>query len=100
MLSPLTLGGLKTSQQKTVRFGAARVGLPPRADGSILSAPSQVFACMACALMFSNAGTFSPELQLFTRGVTSALKRTMVIVLEDAWVQNPPVLALVASSVS
>jgi len=37
--------------------------------------------------LFASRGGFSPELQLFTRGCTAALKRLAVILLEDAWVE-------------
>uniref|UniRef100_A0A7S2DLB5 TFIIS N-terminal domain-containing protein n=1 Tax=Haptolina brevifila TaxID=156173 RepID=A0A7S2DLB5_9EUKA len=76
----LTAGGLKSLMQKAVRFHAKQVEL---AQGLQCSAALVAAAC--AALLFADKGTFSPELQLFTRGGTAAFKRIAVIVLEDAW---------------
>lgn len=48
--------------------------------------------------MLASSGSFSPELQIFTRGCTAAFKRSFVILLEDAWVPEAPLLALVGAS--
>eukprot|EP00756_Hemistasia_phaeocysticola_P015966 Hpha_TRINITY_DN15445_c0_g6::TRINITY_DN15445_c0_g6_i1::g.175091::m.175091 len=81
VLSQLSIGGLKSAHQKVIRFSPRRVEL---SDGRTVSAG--VFAVVCSALTFSHPGTFVPEIQTFTRGVTAALKRTMVTMMEDAWV--------------
>ena len=82
-LSQVTQGGLKSAVQKTVRFGRRRVALGHLKDNA--SVRADVYAAVACALLALGKGGFVPELQIFTRGVTSALKRTAVILLEDAY---------------
>ena len=83
-LSPLSDGALKSLMQKAVRFHAPLTDLrdagPPVA--------TSVVCVVAILLLFSSRGTFSPELQLFTRGCSAALKRLAVILLEDSFVPN------------
>ena len=98
-LAPLTAGGLKSCMQKAVRFHAAQVAL-----GGAVTASAAVVAAVAAALLFASPGSFSPELQLFTRGGTAAFKRIAVILLEDAWIDDEStpaaVVALTASALS
>jgi hypothetical protein len=72
--------------------GGAAVGDGTTATGS--GAPSvetKVFAAVAAALLFADKGSFSPELQLFTRGSTACLKRLAVGDLDPfgAWLTRP-----------
>ncbi|CAK9089087.1 unnamed protein product [Durusdinium trenchii] len=81
-LQPLSLGALKSSLQKVIRFHAKDVLV----EGKLIPAP--VVAAASAALLFASKGGFSPELQLFTRGATAAFKRLAVILLEDAWIEE------------
>jgi len=86
-LLPLSTGALKSCLQKAIRFRAKAVLIPePPCE---LSVAAPVVAVVAAALLCASKGSFSPELQLFTRGVTAAFKRTAVILLEDGWVASP-----------
>lgn len=77
----LSAGPLKSSMQKLVRFNAQSVELP---DGS--NVPAIVCAMAALGICFTNRGDeFIPDLSLFVRGPTAALKRLGVIMIEDAW---------------
>ena len=78
--SKLSAGPLKSAFQKLVRFGSERVQLP---GGSVDSG----IACMAAlGICFTNRGDeFLPDLSLFVRGATAALKRLGVVMAEDAW---------------
>lgn len=66
---------------------------PPAGDTTATSEPvlipAPAYAAMACAMLFAHAGGFIPDLQLFARGCTAAVKRLAVILLEDAWVDMP-----------
>jgi len=101
-LRPLSVGGLKSLLQKAVRFHSKTVDLSlTDAEAAAMESnhpPSALVAAVSAALLFCEAGTFSPELQLYTRGSTSALKRTAVIMVEDAWVEGAEqgLLALMA----
>ena len=88
VLRPLSAGGLKSCLQKIIRFRSKQVQLSEVADKTNKEAvaSSAMVAATCLALLFGGKGTFSPELQLFTRGVTSALKRMAIILVEDAWV--------------
>lgn len=91
----LSGGGLKSCLQKAIRFGASTVNL----GGAVV--PTPLVAATVVALLFADKGSFSPELQLFTRGGTAAFKRLAVILVEDAWIDTEGglehhVLALVA----
>jgi hypothetical protein len=85
MLGTLSSGALKSCLQKTIRFRSEAVDFGPFLNGPVVATP--VVAATAAALLFADRGSFSPELQLFTRGATAALKRMAVILLEDAWVE-------------
>eukprot|EP01043_Picozoa_sp_COSAG02_P007537 COSAG02_NODE_227_length_28153_cov_11.662294_9_plen_1195_part_00 len=101
-LRPLSVGGLKSLLQKTIRFRANTVVLDliqhsqhlaldsKSSENTALGCrpPAAIVAAVAAALMFCEAGVFSPELQLYTRGSTSALKRTAVTLVEDGWVEG------------
>ena len=95
-LGPLSVGGLKSLLQKTIRFHAKTVDLSltdpaagkAKGEDKCDRPPAAVVAAVTATLLFCEAGTFSPELQLYTRGSTSALKRTAVILIEDAWVEG------------
>ena len=89
---PLTGGGLKSLVQKCVRLHAAELDLE---DGSE-PVPAAAAAAVATLMLVCHPGTFSPELQLFTRGSTAALKRLGVILLEDAWLGGVVVRRLMA----
>lgn len=111
-LTALSVGGLKSLLQKTIRYHARTVDMslamgttteeeagevggaalaaqahtkatPASAEASV---PASVVAALSAALLFAETGVFSPELQLFTRGCTAALKRLAIILVEDAWV--------------
>lgn len=102
-LGPLSIGGLKSALQKTIRFGALSVQLPHTKAGDIeKDGMDQVPACLAAAcisaLLFSRTGCFVPDLQMFTRGCVGALKRLFVIILEDAWVSDAPIRELAAAA--
>ena len=90
-MKPLSGGALKSLLQKVARFHAEKVDL--QTDPGLILCPilvsPAVVAAVAVALLFAHKGDFSPELQLFTRGCTAALKRTAVIAVEDAWVHAP-----------
>ena len=89
-LKTLSLGALKSCVQKLIRFHASMVQLgstSPNATSESCLVPSCLLVVVAMALLFASRGGFSPELQLFTRGSTAALKRLAVILLEDAWVE-------------
>ena len=89
LLSRMTAGGLKSALQKAVRFHSVSTKLIPIVEGeSGAKVPTTCFAAVAAALLFADKGTFSPELQLFTRGATAILKRLAVIAVEDVWVQT------------
>lgn len=79
LLTPLSAGALKSLLQKCARFHAVEVDL------TVVRAPTRLVSVVALLLLFKSKGSFSPELQLFTRGCTAALKRLAVILLEDAW---------------
>ena len=107
-LRPLSIGGLKSLLQKTIRFRAKTVNLGltqhdqqldvqqhNSSEGSAAGVdtlscrpPAALVAAIAATLLFCEAGVFSPELQLYTRGSTSALKRTAVTLVEDSWVEG------------
>lgn len=102
LLSRMSSGGLKSSMQKTIRFHSSVVqllpGVPAKAGSAgataakeITKVPSRVYAATALALLFADKGSFSPELQLYTRGCTSALKRLAIILVEDTWLQVPKI---------
>ena len=81
--------------QKAARFGAAEVDLGCRC------VPASLVAGAAAAFLFSSKGTFSPELQTYTRGCTTAFKRIAVTVVEDAWTEGPAdLVALVGWSLA
>lgn len=89
-LKALSLGALKSCVQKLIRFHASLVQLGsagPNGTSESSCVPSCLLVAVAMALLFASRGGFSPELQLFTRGCTAALKRLAVILLEDAWVE-------------
>lgn len=89
LLSRMTAGGLKSALQKAVRFCALATKLIPIDEGDAAAkVPTTVFAAVAAALLFADKGTFSPELQLFTRGATAILKRLAVILVEDVWMPS------------
>jgi hypothetical protein len=89
-LSGLTDGGLKSLLQKVVRYGATCVEMPLAGlDAPSVQVPAEQVAATCVALLFASSGSFSPELQLFTRGCAAAAKRLAVILLEDAWHGDP-----------
>ena len=89
VLSPLTAGGLKSCMQKAVRFHASHVTLSTSsAKQSASRSPAALVAAVCAALLCSGKGSFSPELQLFTRGGTASFKRIAITLLEDAWVED------------
>lgn len=100
ILSPLTIGGLKSLLQKTIRFHAKSVDMNLNNEEGENKLPVALVAATAAGLLFTRAGNFSPELQLYTRGCTSALKRMGVIIAEDAWVAKATkaVLGLMATA--
>jgi hypothetical protein len=81
-LARFTPGPLKAALQKAIRFGARRVDLGGRVVGIAAFVGSVMVA------LFSHAGSFIPDLQLFSRGCTSAFKRLGVILFEDAWIDE------------
>jgi hypothetical protein len=87
LLKPLGQGGWKSALQKTIRYGAVRVALQQDDDGDCIPARDVVMATLS--LLFQDGGSFSPELQLFTRGCTAAFKRLAIILVEDSWAGSP-----------
>ena len=87
----LSLGALKSSLQKIIRFRAKEV----QVEAKLIPAP--VAAAVSAALLFASKGGFTPELQLFTRGATAAFKRLAVILLEDAWIEEDESASFLAS---
>ena len=88
----MSAGVLKSYLQKLIRFRAGSVESP---EISVVDARAMVVVvlCRLCAL----AGSFSPELQLFTRGCTAALKRLAVIAVEDSWVDAPSTPSIITA---
>ena len=84
-LAHLSAGGLKSLLQKALRFHARRVDLGFGVAGGGATLPTPLVAAVGAALLFAERGSFSPELQTFTRGGTAAFKRAAVVLLEDAW---------------
>lgn len=79
VLRHFSMGVLKSCLQKTIRFHAKKVDI----YGERISV--EVVAAVSTGLLFALKGGFSPELQLFSKGSTAALKRLGVILVEDAW---------------
>lgn len=82
VLKVLTAGGLKSLIQKCVRFHAKEVQMIG------FKVPTEAVALVATILLFKCKGSFSPELQIFTRGCTAVFRRLAVILVEDAWVKG------------
>ncbi|CAB9519679.1 expressed unknown protein [Seminavis robusta] len=87
-LRALTVGGLKSLLQKVIRFHAEQVDCSLVMGPEAPPLPVALVAATSAGLLFTEAGNFSPELQLYTRGCTSALKRMAVILVEDSWVHE------------
>ena len=61
VLERLTVGGLKTALQKTIRFGAAQVDLGSfKSNSGGTKVPTRIFAATCLALLFASPGTFVP----------------------------------------
>eukprot|EP00966_Prymnesium_polylepis_P038339 889630-Prymnesium_polylepis.1 len=74
-------GAIKSTLQKLARVQANRVRFP---DKRIVN--GRIVVMVALALCFSSRGDgFVPDLGLFVRGQTAALKRLAVVMVEDAW---------------
>lgn len=77
----VSFGGLKSCIQKLARVQADRVRLP---QGEIVNGRVAIMVCLG--LLFTSRGSgFVPDLGLYVRGATSALKRLSVVMVEDAW---------------
>ena len=89
----LSAGPLKSAFQKLARFRPKSVVLP---DGD--SVPATVAAMAALGVCFTNRGDeFIPDLSLFVRGPTAALKRLGVVMVEDAWPQGKKTSSVLAA---
>jgi len=89
----LSAGPLKSAFQKIARFRAESVELP---DGTAI--PATVAAMAALGICFTNRGDeFIPDLSLFVRGSTAALKRLGVVMVEDAWPNGKKTASVLAS---
>eukprot|EP00011_Vannellida_sp_DIVA3-517-6-12_P013194 CAMPEP_0114636566 /NCGR_PEP_ID=MMETSP0168-20121206/17052_1 /TAXON_ID=95228 ORGANISM="Vannella sp., Strain DIVA3 517/6/12" /NCGR_SAMPLE_ID=MMETSP0168 /ASSEMBLY_ACC=CAM_ASM_000044 /LENGTH=1272 /DNA_ID=CAMNT_0001848283 /DNA_START=143 /DNA_END=3962 /DNA_ORIENTATION=+ len=99
-LAPLSIGALKSTLQKTIRFAALHVQLPKAGEDApdACTVPSCIMAACTAALLFSKTGCFVPDLQMFTRGCVGALKRLFVILLEDCWLEGAPLQELAAAA--
>eukprot|EP00755_Sulcionema_specki_P011272 Sspe_Gene.755::Locus_254_Transcript_1_1_Confidence_1.000_Length_4159::g.755::m.755 len=73
-------GALKSAMQKVVRFRSDRVKIDDQKE-----VETPVFAAVTCVLLGLGKGGFVPELQIFTRGITAALKRAAVVLVEDGY---------------
>lgn len=77
----VSFGALKSCIQKLARVQADRVKLP---QGEIVN--GRLAIMVAIGILFTSRGSgFVPDLGLYVRGATSALKRLGVIMVEDAW---------------
>jgi hypothetical protein len=77
----VSFGALKSCIQKLARVQADRVRMP---QGEIVN--GRVAIMVALGILFTSRGSgFVPDLGLYVRGATSALKRLGVIMVEDAW---------------
>lgn len=77
----VSFGALKSCIQKLARVQADRVRMP---HGEVVN--GRIAIMVALGLLFTKKGDgFVPDLGLFVRGATSALKRLGVIMVEDAW---------------
>lgn len=77
----VSFGALKSCIQKLARVQADRVLLP---QGEIVNGRVAIMVTI-CILFTSRGSGFVPDLGLYVRGATSALKRLGVIMVEDAW---------------
>ncbi|KAH3755955.1 UPF0046 protein C25E10.12 [Pelomyxa schiedti] len=96
-LNRMTMGGLKTTLQKTIRFGAKEIDISCLKLGSS-RVPTNCLVAVTLALLVVMPGCFIPDLQIFSRGCTSAFKRLGIILVEDSWVPNPPLASLFATA--
>jgi hypothetical protein len=77
----VSFGGLKSCIQKLARVQADKVRMP---QGEIVNGRVAIMVCLG--LLFTSRGSgFVPDLGLYVRGATSALKRLGVVMVEDAW---------------
>ena len=77
----VSFGGLKSCIQKLARVQADRVRMP---QGEIVNGRVAIMVCLG--ILFTSRGSgFVPDLGLYVRGATSALKRLCVVMVEDAW---------------
>ena len=89
----LSAGPLKSAIQKIARFRAESVELPDET-----TIPATVAAMAALGVCFTNRGDeFIPDLSLFVRGSTAALKRLGVVMVEDAWPNGKKTASVLAS---
>ena len=83
----VSFGALKSCIQKLARVQANRVRMPKGekgGKGEIVD--GRVAIMVALGMLFTSRGSgFVPDLGLYVRGATSALKRLGVIMVEDAW---------------
>jgi hypothetical protein len=71
-LKSATDGQLKAALQKAIRFGSRAVSF--RCLGSGTTVPTTTFACATLARLFASGGSWNPDMKLFIKGSTSALK--------------------------
>ena len=76
-----TPAGFKSLLQKIIRFRTRKVDL---GGGNMVD--SLVAAKSTFLLLMNNSGSFVPDIQRFVTGTESALKRLVVILLEDSFV--------------
>lgn len=90
----VSFGALKSCIQKLARVQADRVRLP---QGEIVNGRVAIMVCLG--ILFTSRGSgFIPDLGLYVRGATSALKRLGVIMVEDAWPEREQLNGLPGST--
>jgi hypothetical protein len=88
-----TAGAYKSLVQKLLRYGPLNVGVPEHAHTLDASDASESFdggtmLVFACVALYTNRGSFNPDLGKFVRGTESFLKRVVVSAVEDCFVKS------------
>eukprot|EP00698_Gefionella_okellyi_P003486 TRINITY_DN13296_c0_g1_i1.p2 TRINITY_DN13296_c0_g1~~TRINITY_DN13296_c0_g1_i1.p2 ORF type:complete len:1447 (+),score=259.78 TRINITY_DN13296_c0_g1_i1:79-4419(+) len=80
-ISDFKPGALRSMFQKMIRYFSEYTEL---LNGNVVRTP--IATAVTASLLFASAGSFLPDLQMFSRGCTSAFKRLGVILVEDAFI--------------
>lgn len=87
-ISCLTPAGLKSFLQKIIRFRAPVVTFPARSSEDTVLEYSAVYVLQLVFLeLLFSPGSFVPAIQKYISGKESALKRLVVSLTEDSWVE-------------